>query len=223
MFLHDIAQTEPIRPGTAERAGLGTVAPWDWRMAQGGWEDLSSARPRRAGDHCDSEGRPREPLGARRPGRRVPFARRRNSPQPESWHVLLEMQHTVRFVLGLKGTMSEAELHWLAQLEARAKQIDQQARRQIERAQYEADLACRRYRAVDPDNRLVARSLEREWNEKLLEVDRLERAYQVMPKPAALTLSVEQRDRSARLPRICRRSGTLQRPRLPSANNCCAG
>jgi hypothetical protein len=32
------------------------------------------------------------------------------------------------------------------------------------------DLARRRYRAVDPENRLVARSLEREWNEKLLDV-----------------------------------------------------
>src|SRR5260370_18052291 len=79
-------------------------------------------------------------------------------------------------------------------LEARAKQIDQQARRQIERAQYETDLARRRYRAVDPDNRLVARSLEREWNEKLLEVDRLEREYQARPKRAALLLSEEQRE-----------------------------
>ena len=47
---------------------------------------------------------------------------------------------------------------------------------------------------MDPDNRLVARSLEREWNEQLLEVDRLERAYQIMPKPAALMLSAQQRE-----------------------------
>jgi Recombinase zinc beta ribbon domain/Recombinase len=97
------------------------------------------------------------------------------------------------FLEAIEPAQLEIALATLTQLEARAKQIDQQARRQIERAQYEADLACRRYRAVDPDNRLVARSLEREWNEKLLEVDRLERAYQVMPKPAALTLSAEQR------------------------------
>jgi hypothetical protein len=98
------------------------------------------------------------------------------------------------FLEAIEPARLEIALATLAELEARAKQIDQQARRQIERAQYEADLACRRYRAVDPDNRLVARSLEREWNEKLLEVDRLERAYQVMPKPAALTLSEEQRE-----------------------------
>jgi hypothetical protein len=38
---------------------------------------------------------------------------------------------------------------------------------QVERAQYEADLAQRRYLKVDPDNRLVATVLEAEWNTKL--------------------------------------------------------
>src|SRR5439155_9747449 len=38
---------------------------------------------------------------------------------------------------------------------------------QVERAQYEADLAQRRYLRVDPDNRLVADVLEAEWNTKL--------------------------------------------------------
>jgi hypothetical protein len=37
----------------------------------------------------------------------------------------------------------------------------------VERAQYEVDLARRRYMRVDPDNRLVADSLEAEWNSKL--------------------------------------------------------
>jgi hypothetical protein len=37
----------------------------------------------------------------------------------------------------------------------------------LERAQYEANLAQRRYLKVDPDNRLVATILEAEWNAKL--------------------------------------------------------
>jgi hypothetical protein len=37
----------------------------------------------------------------------------------------------------------------------------------VERATYEAQRAERRYRAVDPDNRLVARGLEREWEKRL--------------------------------------------------------
>src|SRR6266700_1546985 len=69
----------------------------------------------------------------------------------------------------------------------------------IEPAQYEADLARRRYKAVDPDNRLVARSLEKEWNEKLAEVDKLEREHQHVPKPAALLLTTAQREQIRRL------------------------
>ena len=42
-----------------------------------------------------------------------------------------------------------------------------QHRRQVEQAQYQANKAERRYRAVDPDNRLVARGLETEWNSAL--------------------------------------------------------
>lgn len=41
---------------------------------------------------------------------------------------------------------------------------------QVDRAQYEADLAQRRYLQVDPDNRLVASVLEAQWNEKLREL-----------------------------------------------------
>jgi excisionase family DNA binding protein len=42
-----------------------------------------------------------------------------------------------------------------------------QWRRQVERARYEATRAERRYLAVDPDNRLVARGLETDWEAKL--------------------------------------------------------
>lgn len=42
-----------------------------------------------------------------------------------------------------------------------------QWRREVERARYAAGKAERRYRAVDPDNRLVARGLETEWEKAL--------------------------------------------------------
>src|SRR6266536_3551217 len=45
-----------------------------------------------------------------------------------------------------------------------------QARMAVERARYEATRAERRYRAVDAENRLVARGLERDWEERLQEV-----------------------------------------------------
>ena len=50
---------------------------------------------------------------------------------------------------------------------ARCAETDALRRQQVERAQYEAELARRRYMSVDPANRLVAGTLEAEWNEKL--------------------------------------------------------
>lgn len=53
------------------------------------------------------------------------------------------------------------------EVEARQEEANQLRCRAIERAQIEADLAQRRFMLVDPGNRLVADTLEREWNEKL--------------------------------------------------------
>ena len=50
------------------------------------------------------------------------------------------------------------------EVEARVTETDALRRKHVERAQYEAELARRRYMKVDPDNRLVADSLEAEWN-----------------------------------------------------------
>src|SRR5260370_6221784 len=53
------------------------------------------------------------------------------------------------------------------ELQTRAEEADRLRRQQVERARYEAELAQRRYLRVDPDNRLVADSLEADWNAKL--------------------------------------------------------
>ncbi|MBI2527760.1 MAG: recombinase family protein [Candidatus Rokubacteria bacterium] len=53
------------------------------------------------------------------------------------------------------------------ELRARAAEVDRLRRHEIEHARYEAELAERRYRRVDPDHRLVADTLEADWNEKL--------------------------------------------------------
>jgi hypothetical protein len=41
----------------------------------------------------------------------------------------------------------------------------------VERASYEASRTERRYMAVDPDNRLVARGLERDWEQRLADLE----------------------------------------------------
>jgi hypothetical protein len=83
----------------------------------------------------------------------------------------------------------------LDQLEAQARQIERQWQLRLERAQYEADLARRRFLAVDPENRLVARTLEREWNERLTEVATLEREYTALPRLVPHLVSPEERQR----------------------------
>ncbi len=65
----------------------------------------------------------------------------------------------------------------------------------VERASYEAQRAERRYRAVDPDNRLVARGIEAEWESCLRVLDKakaeLARNEQLRPR----TLSAHERIR----------------------------
>jgi DNA invertase Pin-like site-specific DNA recombinase len=53
------------------------------------------------------------------------------------------------------------------ELQSRLDEADGLRQQQVERARYEAELARRRYLRVDPDNRLVADSLEADWNDKL--------------------------------------------------------
>jgi DNA invertase Pin-like site-specific DNA recombinase len=61
----------------------------------------------------------------------------------------------------------EVALQVQKELENRFNEADKLRRQQVERVEYEANLARRRFMQVDPDNRLVADTLEAEWNEKL--------------------------------------------------------
>ena len=48
---------------------------------------------------------------------------------------------------------------------------------------------------LDPENRLVARTLEREWNERIAEMEQMERAYQEAKQKPPCTLTGEQREK----------------------------
>src|SRR5215468_4436323 len=68
------------------------------------------------------------------------------------------------FLAALQPAALHACLQAAEQLEHGHDAALDQHRRQVEQARYQAVKAERRYRAVDPDNRLVARGLETEWN-----------------------------------------------------------
>ena len=57
------------------------------------------------------------------------------------------------------------ELHEraLADLERERQRLDKHWQQRLERARIEADRAARQYHAIEPENRLVARELERRW------------------------------------------------------------
>lgn len=74
------------------------------------------------------------------------------------------------FVASLAPAGLEAALLAAQQIEANQDSVVAQFKLQVERARYEAQRAERRYRAVDPDNRLVARGLEAEWEKRLREL-----------------------------------------------------
>jgi DNA invertase Pin-like site-specific DNA recombinase len=99
------------------------------------------------------------------------------------------------FLAAMQPAQLEISLATLDQLEAQARQIEEQWQRRLERVRYEADLSRRRLFAVEPENRLVARTLERDWNEKLAEVERLEREYLTLTLPTALVINPEERQR----------------------------
>jgi hypothetical protein len=66
----------------------------------------------------------------------------------------------------------------VGQLEAESRALEHQWGLRRERARYEAERARRQYDAVEPENRLVARSLERVWEEKLRQAEAVEQAYE---------------------------------------------
>lgn len=64
-------------------------------------------------------------------------------------------------------------------------------RARIEQAQYEARRAERRYKAVDPDNRVVARTLESDWEQRLRDVEVVEQQYAEARRQARVELTAQ--------------------------------
>ena len=66
---------------------------------------------------------------------------------------------------------------------------------QLERARYEVQQAERRYRAVDPENRLVARTLEQQWEQSLRDERLRQEEYDrfIQKKPLELTPDEKER------------------------------
>ena len=81
------------------------------------------------------------------------------------------------FLEAISPAHLEVSLATLEHLEFQARQVEQQWKLRLERVTYEADLARRRFLSVEPENRLVARTLEQDWNAKLTQLDQLQQEH----------------------------------------------
>ena len=84
------------------------------------------------------------------------------------------------------ATMSEVEREDAA--------LQKQWQLRLERARYEVERARRQYEAVEPENRLVARNLETQWEEKLRAVEQIERDYESWRRREQLTVTADDRE-----------------------------
>ena len=100
---------------------------------------------------------------------------------------------------------------------SRLDETDRLRHRQVERAQYEVDRARHRYMQVDPANRLVADSLEADWNGALRALANAQEEYQRRPTADRSAVGDEERQRILALatdfPAVWRDPNTPQRDR----------
>jgi len=119
------------------------------------------------------------------------------SGQAICWSVMGEMIDRVVEDLFLSTMVpSEIDLSLAVENEAnkKAESLEAQWRARLDGAHYEARRAERRYKAVDPDNRVVARTLEREWEARLQELDDVERAYAAARREHRIDLTTRDRE-----------------------------
>jgi Recombinase/Recombinase zinc beta ribbon domain/Resolvase, N terminal domain len=114
---------------------------------------------------------------------------------------------------------SELELSLAVEheVDAQAKSLERQWKLRIERAEYEAKHAERRYKAVDPDNRVVARTLESEWEQRLRELESVRADYERAKRDRRIELTERDRQRiralAHDLPKVWRSATTGQADR----------
>jgi DNA invertase Pin-like site-specific DNA recombinase len=111
----------------------------------------------------------------------------------------------------------EVALQVQEELQTRLAEADRLRHQQVQRAQYEAEQARIRYMRVDPNNRLVADTLETQWNEKLRLLAQAKEDYEKQRQADTAQISTEQRAKILALasdfPKLWNDPKTLDRDR----------
>ncbi len=135
-------------------------------------------------------------------GRPIPFTydcthRRNHYGEALCQHVAgpsLDAFVTRQVLAALEPAALELSLAAAEQVEHDRAAVAQLWEQRQERAAYETDRAARQYQAVEPENRLVARTLERAWEEKLQAQQRLEEEYHRFLQQQPRILTAEERE-----------------------------
>ena len=118
----------------------------------------------------------------------------------------------------------EASLCAVADIERERGELLKQWNLRIERARYESERAARQYQACEPENRLVARELERRWETALKQQRQLEDEFENWKRSAPARLRKRIWMPSAPWRPTCRVCGVPRRRRRRIANGwpgCC--
>jgi DNA invertase Pin-like site-specific DNA recombinase len=129
----------------------------------------------------------------------------------------LDQAVTIRLASAITPRTIELALAALTSLEQRDRETGAQWRLRIERARYQADLAERRYEAVDPANRLIAATLEQRWNSAMQHLRDLEAELAAFERQTMRAVTAEQKQQILRLagdfPRLWAAASTTSRDR----------
>jgi len=159
-----------------------------------------------------------------RTGQRVPDyicdGRTVNDPQPVcQWIAGSEVDAAVSELLLeiMTPVAIDVTLAVQQELQTRLDEVDRLRQEQVERARYEAALAQRRFLRVDPDHRLVADTLEADWNHKLRALHEAQQHYEQQRQKDRLAIDDELRTRlhvlATDFPRVWRDPTTPDRER----------
>jgi hypothetical protein len=103
------------------------------------------------------------------------------------------------------------------ELVTRHKETNELRKKHLERLKYEVELSRQRYLCVDPNNRLVAASLEADWNDKLRALTDAQQEYEKQSQETTLKLSDAQRQEikllAADFPKLWKHPDTQDRER----------
>lgn len=99
----------------------------------------------------------------------------------------------------LRPAALAASLTAAGEVEQRREQQVRHWQQRLERARHEAERAARQYHACEPENRLVARTLERAWDEALQQVQRLEAEFERFTRDCPRLLGEAEQEQIRRL------------------------